>query len=68
VALVPQRPVDALLALGDEHDARAIVVGTHGEGPLKGPSWARYRTSSCRFPSARCWWCRCARTDRAPKR
>ena len=36
VGLIPERPVDALLALGDEHDARAIVVGSHGEGPIKG--------------------------------
>ncbi len=36
VALVAQRPVDALLALAEEHDARAIVVGTFGEHPIKG--------------------------------
>jgi nucleotide-binding universal stress UspA family protein len=36
VALVPERPVDALLALGEEHDARAIVVGSSGEGPIRG--------------------------------
>jgi nucleotide-binding universal stress UspA family protein len=36
VALVPERPVEALLTLGDEHDARAIVVGSYGEGPIKG--------------------------------
>jgi nucleotide-binding universal stress UspA family protein len=36
LALVPERPVDALVALADEHDARAIVVGTHGEHPIKG--------------------------------
>jgi nucleotide-binding universal stress UspA family protein len=35
VALVPKRPVDALLALGEEHDARAIVVGSSGEGPIR---------------------------------
>ena len=36
VALIPQRPVDALLSMGEEHDARAIVVGTYGEHPIKG--------------------------------
>lgn len=36
VALRADRPVDALLAEGDERDARAIVVGSHGEHPLRG--------------------------------
>jgi nucleotide-binding universal stress UspA family protein len=36
VALIPQRPVDALIAMGEEHDARMIVVGTYGEHPIKG--------------------------------
>ena len=36
LALVPERPVDALLTLAEENDARAIVVGTHGEHPIKG--------------------------------
>jgi nucleotide-binding universal stress UspA family protein len=36
VVLVPQKPADALVALASERDARLIVVGTHGEGPLKG--------------------------------
>ena len=36
LALIPERPVDALLVLAEEHDARAIVVGTHGESPIKG--------------------------------
>jgi nucleotide-binding universal stress UspA family protein len=30
------RPVDLLLELADEHAARAIVVGTYGESPLRG--------------------------------
>jgi nucleotide-binding universal stress UspA family protein len=34
--LVAKRPSDALIALADEHDARAIVVGTSGESPLRG--------------------------------
>ena len=33
--LVAERPVDALTALADRYDARAIVVGTHGEHPAK---------------------------------
>jgi nucleotide-binding universal stress UspA family protein len=36
VALVAERPVQALLDLAVEHDARLIVVGTHGESPLRG--------------------------------
>lgn len=35
LGLVAERPVDALIGLADEHDARAIVVGTHGEHPAK---------------------------------
>jgi nucleotide-binding universal stress UspA family protein len=36
LALIAQRPVEALVTLGTEHDARAIVVGSYGESPLKG--------------------------------
>jgi nucleotide-binding universal stress UspA family protein len=36
VALIPERPVDALIAMGDEHDARMIIVGSYGEHPIKG--------------------------------
>jgi nucleotide-binding universal stress UspA family protein len=36
LAMVDQRPVETLLTLADEHDARAIVVGTYGEHPIKG--------------------------------
>jgi nucleotide-binding universal stress UspA family protein len=36
VALVAERPVQGLLDLAVEHDARLIVVGTHGESPLRG--------------------------------
>ena len=35
LALVPERPSEALEELADEHDARAIVVGSHGESPLR---------------------------------
>lgn len=35
LALVPERPAEALEHLADQHDARAIVVGTFGESPLK---------------------------------
>ena len=35
LALVPKRPTDALISLAEEHDARAIVVGTHGETPIR---------------------------------
>lgn len=34
--LIDRGPVDALLALGDEIDARMIVVGSYGDSPLKG--------------------------------
>jgi nucleotide-binding universal stress UspA family protein len=36
IELVPQKPTDALLALAEARQARLIVVGTHGEGPLAG--------------------------------
>ncbi len=36
VALVDERPVDALLSLAKERDARFIVVGGYGESPLRG--------------------------------
>jgi nucleotide-binding universal stress UspA family protein len=36
VALRDERPVEALVALAAERDARAIVVGTYGEHPIKG--------------------------------
>ena len=35
VVLREDRPVDALLALADEHDARMIVLGSYGEPPLR---------------------------------
>jgi nucleotide-binding universal stress UspA family protein len=35
-AVVDARPVDGLLALVAEHQARMIVVGTHGELPIMG--------------------------------
>jgi nucleotide-binding universal stress UspA family protein len=34
--IVPQRPVDALLAVATQRDARLIVVGTYGERPITG--------------------------------
>jgi nucleotide-binding universal stress UspA family protein len=34
--LVQERPTDALLSVAEEHGARAIVVGTYGESPLRG--------------------------------
>ena len=36
VELVDDRPAEALLRVGDEHDAFAVVVGTTGHGPIKG--------------------------------
>ena len=36
VELREERPVEALMSLADERDARAIVVGTYGEHPIKG--------------------------------
>jgi nucleotide-binding universal stress UspA family protein len=36
VELVESRPAEALIELADKHDARAIVVGTVGEHPIKG--------------------------------
>jgi nucleotide-binding universal stress UspA family protein len=36
VLLVPELPVDALLDAADRFEAQFVVVGTHGEGPLRG--------------------------------
>jgi len=36
VELLPKRAVEALVEAADEHDARMIVVGSGGEGALKG--------------------------------
>jgi nucleotide-binding universal stress UspA family protein len=35
VVELEQSPTEALLAVADERDARMIVVGSHGESPLK---------------------------------
>ena len=35
LALVPMHPTEALEELAEQHDARAIVVGSYGESPLK---------------------------------
>ena len=35
LALVPERPTETLEELAEEHDARAIVVGSYGESPLR---------------------------------
>ena len=35
VELVPERPAEALTRLGEQYQARMIVVGTHGESPLR---------------------------------
>jgi nucleotide-binding universal stress UspA family protein len=34
--LAAERPVELLLRLAGEHDARMIVVGSYGESPLRG--------------------------------
>ncbi len=36
VELVDDRPAEALLRAGDEHDALALVVGATGHGPMRG--------------------------------
>jgi nucleotide-binding universal stress UspA family protein len=36
VELVDDRPAEALLRAGDEHEALALVVGTTGRGPITG--------------------------------
>lgn len=36
VELVEKRPAEALVELGNKHGARAIVVGTYGEHPIRG--------------------------------
>jgi nucleotide-binding universal stress UspA family protein len=36
IELINEHPHQALITAGDKHDARMIVVGSHGENPLKG--------------------------------
>ncbi len=36
VELVPERPVPAILDVAKRRGAHMIVIGTHGEGPLRG--------------------------------
>jgi nucleotide-binding universal stress UspA family protein len=36
VALVPLRPAAAILEVAEQRDAHLIVIGTHGESPLRG--------------------------------
>jgi nucleotide-binding universal stress UspA family protein len=36
LAVIDARPVDALLELAAERDARMIIVGSYGESPIKG--------------------------------
>jgi nucleotide-binding universal stress UspA family protein len=36
VELINEHPHDALLTAGDKHDARMIVVGSHGDHPVVG--------------------------------
>lgn len=36
VALVSERPADALSDLATQRGARMIVIGSHGEGPIRG--------------------------------
>jgi nucleotide-binding universal stress UspA family protein len=34
--LVEEKPAQGLVDLARERDARAIIIGTHGEGPIRG--------------------------------
>ena len=36
IELVPERPVDGLVAIAQQTDASMIIVGTNGEHPIKG--------------------------------
>ena len=36
VEMINEHPHDALITIGDKHDARMIVVGSHGDHPIKG--------------------------------
>jgi nucleotide-binding universal stress UspA family protein len=36
VVLIPERPTDALISAAKDRGARAIVVGSYGESPIKG--------------------------------
>ncbi len=36
LAMIPERPVDALLQAAETHDPRLIIVGSYSEGPIRG--------------------------------
>ena len=36
VAMLPERPYEAIRQAADEYDARFIVVGSYGERPIRG--------------------------------
>ena len=36
VEMINEHPHDALITIGDKHDARMIVVGSHGDHPVVG--------------------------------
>lgn len=36
VEMINEHSHEALITIGDKHDARMIVVGSHGDNPLKG--------------------------------
>jgi len=36
VEMINEHPHEALITIGDKHDARMIVVGSHGDNPIKG--------------------------------
>jgi len=36
VEMINEHAHEALITIGDKHDARMLVVGSHGESPLKG--------------------------------
>ncbi len=36
VEMINEHPHEALITAAEKHDARMIVVGSHGENPIKG--------------------------------
>jgi len=55
-AVVGACPVEALLNLADERQARIIVVGTGGEPPLMGVVLGGRPTGSCTARPCPSWW------------
>ncbi len=55
VEMINEHPHDALITAAEKHNARMIVVGSHGDPRSRARSSGLPHTSSFRAPTSRCW-------------